>query len=177
MRALIRAATAPNLEDDQVLDDLIRTDGWQTVMTFARELARESITLFTCRQHESNHGRSATTLRWAVPFQQRPRADGYRRHPARGVRPDCAGERGWRAEWGRVQHSHLPALHLREHALGERLRDLWASSVIVALSVYVYVYRSGSTRERNKRSKCIPPEGPQSSPYRICTVLTYSHRT
>ena len=41
MRALIRAATAPNLEDDQVLDDLIRTDGWQTVMTFARELLKK----------------------------------------------------------------------------------------------------------------------------------------
>ncbi|RPD58377.1 polyubiquitin-tagged protein recognition complex Npl4 component [Lentinus tigrinus ALCF2SS1-6] len=39
MRVLIRAATAPNLEDDTVLDELIRTEGWQTVMTFARESA------------------------------------------------------------------------------------------------------------------------------------------
>ncbi len=39
---LIRTATAPNLEDDKALDELIRTDGWQTLMTFARESARKS---------------------------------------------------------------------------------------------------------------------------------------
>ncbi|KAM5532765.1 hypothetical protein V8D89_013562 [Ganoderma adspersum] len=39
MRVLIRTATASNLEDDNVLDDLVRTDGWLTLMTFAREAA------------------------------------------------------------------------------------------------------------------------------------------
>ncbi|PCH33293.1 polyubiquitin-tagged protein recognition complex Npl4 component [Wolfiporia cocos MD-104 SS10] len=39
MQVLIRTATAPNLEDPTVLDALIRTDGWQTLMTFTRETA------------------------------------------------------------------------------------------------------------------------------------------
>jgi len=39
MKVLISTATAPDLEDPQVLDPLIRTDGWQTLMTFTRETA------------------------------------------------------------------------------------------------------------------------------------------
>ena len=41
MGVLIRTATSPNLEDDKVLDDLVRTEGWLTLMTFAREVARK----------------------------------------------------------------------------------------------------------------------------------------
>ncbi|KAH9836514.1 polyubiquitin-tagged protein recognition complex Npl4 component [Rhodofomes roseus] len=37
MKVLIRTATSPNLDDPTVLDALIRTDGWQTLMTFTRE--------------------------------------------------------------------------------------------------------------------------------------------
>ena len=47
MQILIRAATAPNLEDDKVLDDLLRTGSWLTLMTFAREAARK----FASRPH------------------------------------------------------------------------------------------------------------------------------
>ena len=41
MKVILRAATAPNLDDDKVLDDLVRTEGWLTLMTFAREAARK----------------------------------------------------------------------------------------------------------------------------------------
>ncbi|KAH9919119.1 polyubiquitin-tagged protein recognition complex Npl4 component [Fomitopsis serialis] len=37
MNVLIRTATSPNLDDPTVLDALIRTEGWQTLMTFTRE--------------------------------------------------------------------------------------------------------------------------------------------
>ena len=37
---LVRTATSPNLDDPTVLDALIRTDGWQTLMTFTRENTR-----------------------------------------------------------------------------------------------------------------------------------------
>ncbi|KAI0935907.1 hypothetical protein AcV5_004194 [Taiwanofungus camphoratus] len=39
MKVLLRAATAPNLEDPTILDELISTEGWQTLMTFTRETA------------------------------------------------------------------------------------------------------------------------------------------
>ena len=41
MRVLVRTATAPRLDDERVLDDLVRTEGWLTLMTFAREAARK----------------------------------------------------------------------------------------------------------------------------------------
>ena len=40
---LVRTATAPNLDDPTVLDALIRTDGWQTLMTFTRETIRKCL--------------------------------------------------------------------------------------------------------------------------------------
>lgn len=43
MKVLLRAATAPNLEDPTILDELISTEGWQTLMTFTRETARKPI--------------------------------------------------------------------------------------------------------------------------------------
>ncbi|KAI0639037.1 polyubiquitin-tagged protein recognition complex Npl4 component [Trametes polyzona] len=39
LRVLIRAATAPNEESPTVLDELLHTEGWLTLMTFAREVA------------------------------------------------------------------------------------------------------------------------------------------
>ncbi|KAI0359004.1 polyubiquitin-tagged protein recognition complex Npl4 component [Trametes cingulata] len=39
VRVLMRTATAPDLENPTVLDDLLRTEGWLTLMTFARESA------------------------------------------------------------------------------------------------------------------------------------------
>ncbi|KAI0374534.1 polyubiquitin-tagged protein recognition complex Npl4 component [Pilatotrama ljubarskyi] len=39
VRVLMRTATAPDLESPTVLDDLLRTEGWLTLMTFARESA------------------------------------------------------------------------------------------------------------------------------------------
>ncbi|OCH88601.1 polyubiquitin-tagged protein recognition complex Npl4 component [Obba rivulosa] len=39
MKVLLRMATAPNLDDPTVLDELIQTDSWQTLMTFTRETA------------------------------------------------------------------------------------------------------------------------------------------
>ncbi|OBZ79306.1 Nuclear protein localization protein 4 [Grifola frondosa] len=37
MKVLLRAATAPNLSDPSVLDELIGTESWHTLMTFTRE--------------------------------------------------------------------------------------------------------------------------------------------
>ncbi|KAI0734006.1 polyubiquitin-tagged protein recognition complex Npl4 component [Fomitopsis betulina] len=37
MKVLVRTATSPNLDDPTLLDALIRTEGWQTFMTFTRE--------------------------------------------------------------------------------------------------------------------------------------------
>jgi hypothetical protein len=42
MKIMIRTATSPaRLEDTDVLNELFRTEGWQTLMTFARETARK----------------------------------------------------------------------------------------------------------------------------------------
>jgi len=39
-KVLVRTATSPRLlEDPSVLDALMKTDGWQTLLTFARESA------------------------------------------------------------------------------------------------------------------------------------------
>ena len=51
-KILIRTVTSPQLlEDPSVLDALLKTDGWQTLVTFARESAREfllhNMTLFS----------------------------------------------------------------------------------------------------------------------------------
>jgi hypothetical protein len=45
---LIRAVSVPNLESPTVLDSLLVTDSWQTIITFAREHAR------TCFFHRSS---------------------------------------------------------------------------------------------------------------------------
>ncbi|KAI0344127.1 polyubiquitin-tagged protein recognition complex, Npl4 component [Trametopsis cervina] len=39
MRVLLRAASAPDLEDPGVSDELFGTESWQTLVTFAREMA------------------------------------------------------------------------------------------------------------------------------------------
>ncbi|KAI0079865.1 polyubiquitin-tagged protein recognition complex Npl4 component [Panus rudis PR-1116 ss-1] len=39
MKLLLRIASSPNLDDRAVLDPLLRTDSWQTLMTFTREVA------------------------------------------------------------------------------------------------------------------------------------------
>ena len=39
---LIRIATTPNVDDRAVLDPLLETESWQTLITFARESARTS---------------------------------------------------------------------------------------------------------------------------------------
>ncbi|KAI0336196.1 polyubiquitin-tagged protein recognition complex Npl4 component [Cubamyces sp. BRFM 1775] len=39
LRILMRAATVPNIESPTVLDELLRTEGWLTLMTFAQEVA------------------------------------------------------------------------------------------------------------------------------------------
>lgn len=42
LTVMMRTASSPNLlEDVKLLDPLIATEGWQTLMTFARESARE----------------------------------------------------------------------------------------------------------------------------------------
>lgn len=41
MKVLLNVATSSNVDDPGVLDPLIRTEGWQTLMTFTREMARE----------------------------------------------------------------------------------------------------------------------------------------
>lgn len=38
----VRVATAPNIDDPAVLDQLLETESWQTLSTFARESARKS---------------------------------------------------------------------------------------------------------------------------------------
>ncbi|OSX67954.1 hypothetical protein POSPLADRAFT_1030822 [Postia placenta MAD-698-R-SB12] len=39
MKVLLNVATSSNVDDPGVLDPLIRTEGWQTLMTFTREMA------------------------------------------------------------------------------------------------------------------------------------------
>jgi nuclear protein localization family protein 4 len=41
----MHVATAPNLDDPTVLDSLLVTESWQTLMTFARESARTLLQL------------------------------------------------------------------------------------------------------------------------------------
>ena len=42
MKVLLRVATAPDLKDrSEVLDTLLVTESWQTLMTFAQEMARK----------------------------------------------------------------------------------------------------------------------------------------
>lgn len=42
MKILMKTASSPDLlEDVTLLDSLLVTDGWQTLMTFAREAARK----------------------------------------------------------------------------------------------------------------------------------------
>lgn len=41
MNVLIRVASSPDLDDAAVLNPLFQTEGWQTLMTFTRESARE----------------------------------------------------------------------------------------------------------------------------------------
>ena len=42
MKVLLRVATSPTLkEDGAVLDSLLMTESWQTLITFAQEIARE----------------------------------------------------------------------------------------------------------------------------------------
>lgn len=53
MKVLTKVASSPTLLDDASrLDPLMATDGWQTLMTFVRESARESLhisgLLFSC---------------------------------------------------------------------------------------------------------------------------------
>ncbi|TFK57582.1 polyubiquitin-tagged protein recognition complex Npl4 component [Heliocybe sulcata] len=39
LKVLAKTATAPNLDDPELLDSLLRTESWNTLMTFARETA------------------------------------------------------------------------------------------------------------------------------------------
>lgn len=42
MKNFLRVASSPNLlEDPTVLDSVIATESWQTLMTFTREMARK----------------------------------------------------------------------------------------------------------------------------------------
>lgn len=41
MNVLLRVASSPNLEDPAVTDALFKTESWETLMTFTREMARE----------------------------------------------------------------------------------------------------------------------------------------
>lgn len=45
MKVLIKVASAQSLDDPAVLDPLIGTDSWQTIITFARESARTSLSV------------------------------------------------------------------------------------------------------------------------------------
>ncbi|KAI0768630.1 polyubiquitin-tagged protein recognition complex Npl4 component [Trametes elegans] len=53
LRVLIRTATAPDLESPTALDELLRTEGWLTLTTFAREVApkRPSISELPSSSH------------------------------------------------------------------------------------------------------------------------------
>ena len=43
MKTLLRVATSPNLkEDGALLDEILLCESWQTLITFAREMARRS---------------------------------------------------------------------------------------------------------------------------------------
>ena len=41
IKALLQVASSPNPEDPAPLDALIHTSGWETLMTFAREISRK----------------------------------------------------------------------------------------------------------------------------------------
>lgn len=55
MKIMVRTATAADIDDPTILDDLLRTESWQTLMTFTRESARECIpslhTSFALTEH------------------------------------------------------------------------------------------------------------------------------
>ncbi len=43
MKVLLRVGSSPNLDDPTALDELLQTESWQTLLTFAREMARKSL--------------------------------------------------------------------------------------------------------------------------------------
>ena len=71
MKVILRTATAPNLDDDKVLDDLVRTEGWLTLMTFAREAARK----FSSRSRAVPNSNLFQPNARPMHLHHRPRAD------------------------------------------------------------------------------------------------------
>lgn len=140
MRVLIKVATAPSLDDPAVLDPLISTDSWQTIITFARESARASLILepppkspfLTFFPFSSAASLAASAFRYLF-------APHGRRYSTRALRSDSRcrrsrwarwhwGQRGcWHVCCGRIQS--VPALYVRKLTWGIRLRGLWVAVV------------------------------------------------
>ena len=83
---LIRTATAPKIDDERVLDDLMKTEGWMTLMTFAREAARKLYTLLACRPGvNARVPYSETAIECSAALRFGPCADGHGRHTSRCI--------------------------------------------------------------------------------------------
>ena len=70
MKTLLRVASSSNVENPRLLDELLATESWQTLMTFAQELARESM-LFS-RLRLANLGCRPAARPSAVPAITQP---------------------------------------------------------------------------------------------------------
>lgn len=112
MKVLARTVTSPKLDDPTVLDALIRTDGWQTLMTFTRETIRKRSTPeFTA---EPLTPLASGTPRRVGTTWVNTRSDGPG-HISGSIRPDRSGVgRAGRCEW--CERAHLPTLHIRQYA-------------------------------------------------------------
>lgn len=58
---LAKIATSPNLEEDNILDPLLGSDGWQTLMTIVKE-SRRKFSFHLTRGSSLNIRHSATTI-------------------------------------------------------------------------------------------------------------------
>lgn len=110
MKAVVRAATAPDLDESTLLDGVLQTDGWRNLMAITAESARACTAPFAVPSI-SDASRSAAACR---------RTRGLRRRHPRG-RAQCDCERAGR-------RADVPALHVREHARRLGLRGVRAAA-------------------------------------------------
>ena len=122
MKIFIRVASNPDKDDPTILDPILATESWHTLVTFARESAREHPVTLSRRPLFSDAFLPSSPAA-PVPGRaivRRPRVAPHgRRHPARALRSD----RGHRRE---RRHARVPALHVRERAWRARLRGVRA---------------------------------------------------
>ena len=107
---MIRAASQPNLlEDAKLLDPLIATEGWQTLMTFTRESARKYFPSLTSQEPR-------------LKCNQLHRLRRQDRHQARQTMVSIL------ISWSRYAHKKRPLVDLR----GDPALLLAPGSVLIA---------------------------------------------